>query len=452
MSANVPADYLNYALLDRLEAYGCAQPTFRALRPQGQADLAQALTLPEGKDGCEAPAWLLREREILLRRALQNDARIGLYLRHEDPLPLAGIDAAVEPTFPDRQGRFDYYGANLVGEMTANAEAGQNLGLAASVTPGFVAALEDYNKPLGRMYLHEGFLKVGYGRLELTYGRTALGFGSARHGGLLLGPAAKPLNLWKLGIRPDYASDRLSAFSAETWIANNDPKVGVEDSKLWGIALGARPFPFVEITLLELYQFGGAGAPAMETRDYLEMLSFGNDPALRNKRQRTGGVDLGLWGPNHFIKAYGQLMFDSSDNLSYLGGLWFPKLGFVEVRAEYASTATTAYQHPFWTQGLTYQGTTLGHPLGPDADGAYLDVGFPVDDQSHLSVGGWYERRGLTVTPENRAGAGATWIGRWIQTEVTLAARYFHVENALNVSGQGDDAASFLMTIRYSFL
>jgi len=450
VSANVPSDFSYYALLDRLEAYGCARPTFRALRPQGQADLRAALALAEGKDTCEAPAWLLREREVLLRQA--QEARVGLYLRHEDPLPLSGIDATVEPTYPDRQGRFDYYGANLYGEMSASAEAGQNVGIAASVTPGFVAALEDYNKPLGRAYLHEGFLKLGYGRWEATYGRTALGFGNTAHGGLLLGPAAKPLNLWKFAFRPDYASDTLSAFSAETWIANNDPKAGIEDSKIWGVSVGARPFPFVEITLLQLYQFGGVGAPGMETRDYLEMLAYGNDPALQSKRQRSSGIDLGVWIPGNFVKAYGQLMFDASDELSYLGGIWFPRLGFLEARIEYVSTAATAYRHPFWTQGLTYQGTTLGHSLGPDADGIYFDFGFPVDDQSRLALGGWYERRGLSVVTEKRAGAGANWIGRWVQTEVSLGVRFFHVENALYLSGQQDNAASALLAIRYSFL
>jgi len=459
ISANVPVDYANYSLIDRLEAYGCAQPTYRALRPQGHADLREAMGLREGKDACEAPAWLLREREMLIRAQLQNDARVGLYVRNEDPLPLVGIDAAVQPTYPERQGRFDFYGPNLFGELTANAEAGDKVGLAASITPGWVGAFEDYGRLLGRFYLHEGYLKVGYERLELTYGRTALGLGSSPRGGLILGVAAKPLNLWKFAFRPSYTATLLSAFTVETWLATNDPTTGIEDSKLWGIAVGARPFPFFEVTLLELYQFGGVGAPALEGKDYLPMLFYSNDAALQAKRQRNMAIDLGIWGPDHFVKGYGQFLFDelrNADEVSYLAGIWFPKLGEVEARLEWVSTAGKAYQHPVWTQGFTYQGTTLGHPLGADADGVYLDVGFPLDESSRLALSSWYERRGRSLAsplaPEDRYGAGAGWTGRWTQTEVTLSARYFHLQNALYQAGQTDDAASVYFLIRYSFL
>ncbi len=455
VSANVPVDYSNYSILDRLEAYGCAQPTFRALRPQGHADLKGALALTGGKDRCEAPPWLLREREILLRDLLQNDARVGLYFRHEDPLPLQGIDATVLPTYPERQGRFDYYGPNLFGEMTANAEAGQKVGVALSITPGWVGTLEDYGRPLGRFYLHEGYIKVGYGRLEATYGRIALGFGGAKHGGLILGTAAKPLNLWRLAFRPAALSETIGPFSIETWVSTNDPLSGVKESKLWGIAVGARPFSFLELSLLELYQFGGVGAPGLEGADYFGMLGYSNDAILRNKRQRNMAIDLGIWGPSEFFKFYGQLFFDSlqsSDGTSYLAGLWLPKLGSLEFRLEYVNTAKTAYQDPFWTQGLTYQGTPLGHPLGPDAEGSYVDLEFPLEEASRLLVSGWYERRAKSKTSENRTGMGLGWIGRWIQTEVSITGRYFHIENPQYLTGAADDAASALVTLRYSFL
>src|SRR4051812_11067206 len=65
IAANVPSDYPNYDLIDRLEAYGCANPTLRTLRPGAHADLRDALILDEAKNRnddapqCAAPQWLL---------------------------------------------------------------------------------------------------------------------------------------------------------------------------------------------------------------------------------------------------------------------------------------------------------------------------------------------------------------------------------------------------------
>lgn len=462
ISSNVPPESATYELIDRLEAFRCAQPTYRGLRPQSHFDLRNALGLFEKqKEACAAPEWLLAEREVLIRESLQNDVHGGIGLRHEDTIPLPGIDAAVTPNNPLRYGRPDFYGGNLWGELVVNAAAGETIGLAVSATPGFVVAADDYKRFDGKAYLHEWYLKVGYGRAEATLGRTALKVGGPRHGTLLLSDAAKPVNLWKVAVRPsltlDGTGDFLGPFSFETWLADQGSGVGVPNSKLWAIGLGARPFDSFEISVLQLNQFGGTGAPPLQASDALQMLYYSGDVRLDSLRQRQMLIDVALWAPSGFAKLYSQFHFESLQDLdgpSALVGLWLPRLGDWDARVEYARTVPSAYTHPFWTQGMTYQGTPLGHPVGPGGQALYLDLGLPVVGLWRPSLGGFYEARGerRAGVAEYRYGATAELVRRWGRIELSSQARYAHIRNQLFVVDEQTDSVSLWATLKYSFL
>src|SRR4051812_28401489 len=80
ITGDVPASSPVYEYLDRLEAYGCALPTFRAMRPLPYGNLFHAIpgqkvqTDENGEqsqaapaDACAAPKWLLKMRELIRR-------------------------------------------------------------------------------------------------------------------------------------------------------------------------------------------------------------------------------------------------------------------------------------------------------------------------------------------------------------------------------------------------
>lgn len=433
------------------------------MKPQGHADVREALAIGDGRDPCTAPPWLQREREILFRPLAQNDARVALVAIEDDPTRLNGIDAYVLPVRPLSQGRPEFPGVNLIGEFLANAEAGQDSGIALSATPGLLLALQDYKDGRGRFYLHEGYIKVGYRRVELTFGRVGLSVGSPAHGSLFLSRATKPLNLWKLTLRPSASAQLMSAFSIDTWLADQGALSGVAGSKLWGISVGARPFPFVEVTVVQLYQFGGVGSPSLDGNDLLSMLAYSGDPALDSKRQRSLGIDVGIWGPSNFVKLYGQAFFDritSSDRwlsseMATLVGVWFPKLGEGEARLEYVHVPAGVYTHSYWTQGFTVQGTPLGHPVGPDGEGVYLDIGLPVSQDWRPGISFEYTTRGKslsgTTRPEVRYGFGLELRRRWEQTELLAEGGYTSVRDKGYQVGPVANAFSTSALLRYSF-
>src|SRR5262249_23762565 len=138
VSSNVSSSSELYEDLDRLEAYGCAEPTFRALRPQSYFDLHDAIPeiKPDQADPCTtAPAWLLKERAILMKPTPSADLVSEAYFTHNDSTPLLGLEASVTPLYPFREGRPLFNGPNLYNELSVMGEAGKEVGLAFGVTP-----------------------------------------------------------------------------------------------------------------------------------------------------------------------------------------------------------------------------------------------------------------------------------------------------------------------------
>jgi len=467
ISSNVPADLPNYFWLGQLEAYGCARPTFRAFQPQPHDELRESVLSTDGEqERCQAPEWLLRERAILLTPSRTPEFRASTFVFHDDTIALPGLNASVTPLFPLRHGRPTFNGPNLYGEFLADLAVGRkDFGFALSVTPGWVGAVDDYRHFDGRFYLYEGYLKVGYHRLEVMYGRTALGFGDAQHGSLFLSGGAKPLNLWKIGIRPSSETSSIwGPFSLETWITEDDQAIGINKDKLWGIGLGIRPWDPLELAILEVYQFGGLNAPGLTSSDYFQMLYYSGDPTLDAKRHRGLAMHVGVWGPQHFVKGYAQLFFEKLraphdwffNDVSLLVGAWLPKLDGAQVRVEYVRTASNAYSNPIWTQGWTFEGTPLGHPLGNDGEAAYLDANFGPLMQWRPGLGLFYEARGKTgalVRPaEWRYGLTGEMRRRWSSLEMAGNFAFARVLNHGNEEGSNINAAAAMLTLRYSFL
>ena len=466
-STNVPAYFPNYDYLDRLEAFGCAYPTFRQFFPQTQYDLRSALA-PDAEDQpCQAPSWLLKERQLLNRYPLQNDVRAEMVWLHNDLTPLLGTESAVTPLFDLRQNRTTFNGPNLYSEIHANAETQfGELGLGLSATPGWVGALDDYHALDGRFYLEEGYVKVGYHWTEVLLGRIGLRFGSTAHGSLLLSAAASPLDLVKFAVRPHllgWIFDYLGPVAFETWVTQPVASQFVNGDRFWALQLGMRPFRWFELAFIEIFQFGGQGMPGLGFSDFLKMIPYGGGSDLTGKRERTFATHLSFWFPQHLARLYTQFSFGElrslGGDLSYLLGLWFPRVGAADLRVEYIHTAPNAYQSATWQQGLTYQNSPLGSPLGPGGRGLYIDVGIPDWEEWRPTVGFVHEARGVDSSaalavaplPETRYGGTARLQKRWTAIEADVRLSYQLIQNPLYQQAPSVNAVAGYTSFRYSF-
>jgi hypothetical protein len=318
----------------------------------------------------------------------------------------------------------------------------------------------------GQFYLQEAYVKFGYRQAELQLGRMRLGFGGAAHGTLALSDAAASLDGIKFSLLPhqiDLVPFRwLGQFSLQVWLAGQGDSFTGHPINLYGLGIASRPVNWLELGLLELNQYSVWG-PQLSFSDVLATLAYSGSPELATKRNRAMAFHLDVWMPSRFAKLYTQVFFETltrfsqwlSDDASSLVGIWFPKVSSFSLRLEYVHTTPHAYQYSLFSQGLTYKNTPLGHPLGPDAEGAYVDVGLPSVDEWRPVLSVFYEARGLhpafVAATERRYGFGLDAKRRWEKFEIDLSAKYALVKNHFFLPGPDALLFGALATFSYSF-
>lgn len=467
ISNYVPPLLPNTDWVDRIEAYGCSVRTFRAFQPQSHADLLEAL-MPFAESECAGPQWLLEEREILGRSFLQSEARVfGLFAR-DLSLSLLGQEAMIDPLFPLREGRRAFGGSNIYAELNLNSQmfSGKDWGIAISATPGFVLAHENSSQITSQLYFQDGYIKAGTGRTEIVFGRVSQRFGEAKHGNLILTGATRPIDLFKFAVRPHWVKPLsfLGPIALETWFAQDGSELVRKNARLWAFQFGMRPFTFFEVGFLNLMQFGGLGSQSLDFVDYLKMLGASNSEDLRSKRHQNFATHLAIWDPKQNVKLYNQFFFGNlgrltdwfSQDISWLVGLWFPKFGLGEIRLEWVNTQNSAYSHSIWTQGWSYDGTPLGHPIGNAGQGLYLDVSLPTVQKWRPEVDLSFEKRNderlLNLESETRLGLALRAIKRIEEIEWDLQLKLQRIENREYRSHVPEWEGGMFSYLRYSFL
>jgi hypothetical protein len=468
-SPNIPVYGNGYDILDRLETYGCAAPTLRAIKALAHVDMRSSLINNEDNP-CHAPEWLLREANAFAILPNPPEIRVRNTDIYYDSTQLPGIQAYATPLLPFRSGMPSFNGPNLYSEISLGGYGGaEDLGIAYYANGGWMLGWDNYQSLDGRFYLKEGYLKLGYKQIELSAGRMQLEFGDAKHGDLAMSLAFDPMDALRLTLRPHVISglDFLGYFTFDTWIAGMGNSDAVSNSALWGISIGARPATWIEIALMEVFQFGGAGPGVvpLSAADVFSMLAYVDSSQLDMERQRSMAAQISFWLPSHFLKIYQQVFFDGlsnvsswlADDVSTLTGVWMPHIGGadIDVRIEYAHTVPSAYQSNIWSEGLTSRGTPFGSPLGPGGEGAYFDVMFPA------IVGGWkstlsvaYESRGQALTgtnvqPENRYTAGLGLSRQWEKTQLQGYFVCSQIDNKLYESGLNEQNCAAQVQIGY---
>lgn len=466
VTPNVPIGSNYYDVVDQLEAYGCGYSTFRIVRPQTFEDLRNAVYVNKDEDGCQAPSWLLKERSVIFRQAYIPRVLIHSLFSDGDELPLLGTEARLFPTFPLRQGRPTYQGGNIFTEIELSSGGGGDgdFGYAVAWTLGWVGSYKNYQSFLGRLYSQDAYVKAGYKWTELLVGRLGVQFGGAKHGQLLLSGINDPITMAKFSVRPHFWANWLKwlgPISFDTWVGLLGESSFVNESKVWAITLGMRPAKWLEFAILQLYQFGGDTAPNLDVGDLFQMLYYSGADKLATKRNRSLGVAVDVWAPNQSAKLYTQLYWSELgeirnwflDDISTLLGLWVPRLGSFDFRAEFVNTVPNAYKHSFWRQGLTREGSSLGHPLGPDAKGAYVDIGVSSLGDFRPVLGVLWETRNQMqssgLATETRYGAGLSLQKRWSRTRLVAQLQVHSVKNHQYIVGNDNEVFAFNSVLEY---
>lgn len=451
ISNYVPPLLPNTNWVDRIEAFGCSAKTFRAFQPQSHGDLLEALMVYSEAD-CAGPEWLLEEREILGRSYLQSEARLFTLLSSQKALPLLGQEASVDPFQPMREGRRVFGGSQIYGELNLNSQmvSGSDWGVALSVTPGLVLAHENSSHLASKFYLQDGYTKLGYRRTELVLGRIYERFGEAKYGNLLLSGAHKPIDMVKIAIRPHWVKSLsfLGPITFQTWLGSDKSEMGRRGAKLWALQFGMRPLTFFEVGILSLMHLGGDGSQNLTS----------------SQNHQSTATHLGIWGPRQIFKLYNQLLFGKlgrmenwfSNDLSYLVGLWFPKVGAGDLRIEWVNTRERAYSDPFWSQGWTYSGSSLGHPIGNSGQAIYVDLSLPSLEKWRPQLGFSFEERNrsrlLGFLSETRWSTSLGAIKRFQATEINLELKAQKIENRDYQVRAPEWEGGLYGFLRYSFL
>lgn len=215
---------------------------------------------------------------------------------------------------------------------------------------------------------------------------------------------------------------------------------------------------------MNLMHFGGEGAPSLDLSDYFKMLIASGDSDLDIRRHQSFTTHLGIWGPQQKVKLYQQFLFGKlgrlsdwfNEDISWLVGLWFPKIGAGDLRLEWVNTRNTAYSNQHFTQGWTHDQSPLGHPLGNGGQGLYADFSLPLIENWRPHIGLSFEERNrdqlFNLLNETRLGISLGVIKRVRAIEWNLEAKAQHIRNADYQDKPPLWEAGGFLSMRYSFL
>jgi len=230
-------------------------------------------------------------------------------------------------------------------------------------------------------------------RLEL--GRDRFVWGPGFTGSTMLDDTAPGLD--HIQLSASYRNFKLLSFTSYLSRWNTRPRFlsaqRLEVSLFNRVTLGGAMMSVASWDELQPTQLGGLINPLIPI--YLTVSNDGHDENL------LVGWDAVVYLPQ--TKVYGQLFMDNYEFNELLiapnavgiqgGAYWVPNLP-VEARLEY--TRVTAFTYYHRKHSLIYENflTTMGHPLGPDADQLFATVNVTPNGWFRVNVGVDYTRRG----------------------------------------------------------
>lgn len=312
--------------------------------------------------------------------------------------------------------------------------------------------------------LHKGYAKLNIYNIELLVGRDSIWWGPGYHGALLMSNNAHPFDMIKLSnpepVLLPWIFSLLGPVQFNLIFSQlNDQRQGSELANpfLYGLRLGLKPHPFVEVGGSHLVLFGGPGRRDMTLREILATLySNSNRDNEKTDSNQQFAVDLAITLPNiqkyifiaNGIRLYGEIGAEDSgyppDTRAYLAGLAIYKpflLDGAVLRAEYAILSPDRAPAAWYSHGsypMRYEGRAFGHHAGSDAEDLFVEWSHHLD-KLFYKIGFDLERSGIqrkahTQTKYQYFGEAGWQFNTF--SRITLRYMYEQVQNAGNVSGE----------------
>lgn len=413
-TVTVPAQNPVYLSLDRLIASGLVEVGMVGQRPFSRREIARIVASASAAAAThgapEATQRLIARLEAEFAADLRPDGAVekrqvqarwaAQLLGVDSPArtipndPVNKIDAAVNPILQGRAGRTFVNGANLEFEADIAARAHPNL--AVQARPRLLLGAE-HRTSSARGSIEALSATTMFRNIRVDVGRQQLVWGQGMEGGLLGSSSGRALDMVRFSTEAPFTLGSLfrylgpmrgAVYIADLGGRQNHPHAAVIAYKLSG-------HPFVrrfELSGFVLGQQLGKGAPRATAWDHIaDMIPVFKYTLPDNTAQfsnKFAGWDWRvripeLWG----MQLYVEHAFDDMDPRRWKSTLWedgghiagvsvarLDAPGALSAAVEYHHTGLRYYEHAEYTSGLTFNGTLIGDPLGPKADGGYLRV------------------------------------------------------------------------------
>lgn len=414
VSNDIPLESPIYNNINRLSNNGYIRDDIQSIRPM-TVDRLQEISdqLPESSD---LPNVIQRDiqtiRTFLLQQNRQNEIQTGTQFTalhtNAEPSPMLQTDALINPLLNRQdEGRFQSQSTafRLQPRLAFNWE-----GWAAfEIQPSL--ALENSSIPgvdEDRIFLQTAQLKLGHNDLEFSIGRSRIQWGRGILGGLIFGGSQTPLDMIQLrNSSPIVLPSFLKYFGPTQFalfVAKLDENQVFPGSLIIGERAVIQPHRILELGFTQSIQLAGEGAPSLSFVDVVsevigKRLEDINSINLTNRNfSADGSIRLPFLSNT---KIYAELFFEDccefplTRDTSKLVGMMFPDLfkSSGTLSLEFVHTTEIYNRHGRYTSGFINRGSTLGHPLGPDAEAFYLQYQQALPQQMEVNLLGAYEIR-----------------------------------------------------------
>jgi len=367
-----------------------------------RAEVAEELATLASADDTHVTSRRLEARGALDATSLGMPAR-----RIPEENGLGKIDAASNPLVDYREGRVLPQGATVAAEALLELRAARSLLLL--FQPSVALSQESGGDSQARASVQRGYLRLAARNLVVELGRDHLQWGQGRDAALLTSSGAPALDMILLSHERPVVLPWLLRFAGPTrwsiFLSRLDGGQNFPHPYLVGYKASALPARWLELGASIYTKGGGSGGPGATFGERLADATALIDVLFRGESDyqfsdKYAGGELRLRVPRAAgLELYGEMLLNDLDfnrfassvgeDAAHVAGLWLPRLdgvGRVDGRIELRHTGIRQYRHHQFTSGQVLRGRLLGDPLGPDAMGAYLALGWEPSLRHRLAL------------------------------------------------------------------
>lgn len=477
-AATVPASSLIYDRLESVSAYYPTQGVFLGERPLSRREVERVVTLLARRVQADSTSlgrqrWALDELELVRNAMASQRGRIAgrygaagvswrgdMFSSRTAPVRITNnglgeIDAVANPYAYARYGWPAIQGT--IASVAPTAFWAPASALAVAVQP--LASLTPVREGgwTSERLVHRGYARGVFHNFALQVGPEGARWGQSPTGSMFLSGHAPPIPAmwlatdtaivlpWLFRLAGPF---RMTAMLGDLGASQNPPHARLAawqaSIQPWsrfelGVAVaaqtggnGAPPATFLE-RLVDLFPIIDALAPQHADLQFSNKLAGGN---LRLRIPELSGLDV-----------YYELQIDDFDgrrlrssfvdDAGHLLGARLPLLvgdDQITVRVEFHRTSLRLYEHAQFRSGYTYRERIIGNPLGPNARGGYINLGYRWTPVTAIELGVAEESRDpsqYTVVVSGDRDRGFSFIRQTDEPEVRGRRAALTMEHAI---------------------